>query len=131
MDRQALRGGFNCDRPGSFLSEGQAVEIEMNTWFSKSLGGAIYGGDGVLAKLDAEVRQILARAGDPPDMAVFTRLESEGRLHCELVVYFSPAAYQVADLFGADPCEKPVRAGLDLIAGNTTCWSVLFPEGGG
>lgn len=113
------------------MSEGQAVEIEMNTWFSKSLGDAIYGGDGVLAKLDADAQQIFARAGDPPDMAVFTRLESEGRLHCELVVYFSPAAYQVADLLGADPCEKPGPAGLDLLAGKTACWSVLFPEGGG
>lgn len=113
------------------MSEGQAAEIEMNTWFSKSLGDAIYGGDGVLTKLAADVQQMLAQAGDPPDMAVFTRLESEGRLHCELVVYFSPAAYQVADLLGADPCEKPGPAGLDLLAGKTACWSVLFPEGGG
>ena len=82
----------------------------MNTWFSKSLGDAIYGGDGVLTKLAADVQQMFAQAGDPPDMAVFTRLESEGRLHCELVVYFSPGAYPVADLFGADPCEKPVPA---------------------
>jgi hypothetical protein len=112
------------------LSARHVAEIEMNTWFSKSLGDAIYGGDGVLAKVHGDVEQMFARAGDPPNMAVFTRLESEGRLHCELVVYFSPAAHEAADMFGADPCEKPVRAGLDLFAGNTACWPVLFPESG-
>lgn len=102
----------------------------MNTWFSKSLGDAMYG-DTSLEKLGAYVKQALARAGDPPDMAVFTRLESEGRLHCELVVYFSPAARQAAEIFESEPCEKPVRAGLDLFAGNPACWSMLFPEAGG
>jgi hypothetical protein len=130
MDRQAFHGGFSCDRPISFLSERQVAEIEMNTWFSKSLGDAIYGGDEILAKVHADVQQMFAGAGDPPNMAVFTRLESEGRLHCELVVYFSPAAREAADIFGADPCEKPVRAGLELFAGNSACWPVLFPESG-
>jgi hypothetical protein len=61
-------------------------------------------------------------------MAVFTRPESEGRLHCEVIVYFSPAAQQVAMAFGAEPCEKPARDGLGLLAGDSGCWSVLFPE---
>jgi hypothetical protein len=102
----------------------------MDTWFSMSLGDAIYG-DTALEKIGAYVKQVFARAGDPPDMAVFTRLESEGRLHCEMVVYFSPAACQAAEIFESDPCEKPVRTGLDLFAGNPDCWAVLFPETGG
>jgi hypothetical protein len=60
-------------------------------------------------------------------MAVFTRPETEGRLHCEVIAYFSPAAQEVAWAFDAQPCEKPARAGLDLLAGDQGCWSVLFP----
>lgn len=67
-------------------------------------------------------------AGKPPEMAVFTRLESEGRLHCEVMAYFSPAAVYVAEEFDAQPCEKPERPGLGLLAGDERSWSVLFPE---
>ncbi|MDM7911752.1 MAG: hypothetical protein QUS09_01505, partial [Methanotrichaceae archaeon] len=65
----------------------------------------------------------------PPEMAVFTRPESEGRLHCKVMAYFSPAAADVAETFDAEPCVKPARAGLGLLAGDERSWSVLFPEG--
>jgi hypothetical protein len=67
-------------------------------------------------------------AGSPPEMAVFTRLESESRLHCEVMAYFSPAAREVAIAFDAEPCEKPARAGLGLLAGDEGAWPLLFPE---
>jgi hypothetical protein len=63
-------------------------------------------------------------------MAVFTRLESEGRLHCEVIAYFSPAAGQLAQAFDAQACARPARAGLGLLAGDDAAWSVLFPEAG-
>ena len=66
--------------------------------------------------------------GKPLDMAVFTRPESEARLHCEVMAYFSPAAKDVAWAFDAEPCEKPSRAGLGLLAGDNLSWSKLFPE---
>ena len=44
---------------------------------------------------------------EPSEMAVFTRPESEGRLHCEVVAYFSPAAGEVAKAFDAIPCGRP------------------------
>jgi hypothetical protein len=69
-------------------------------------------------------------AGDPPEMAIFTRPESEGRLHCEVIAYFSPAAQEIAKAFDAEPCEKPTRSGLDLLAGGEESWSVLFDERG-
>lgn len=103
----------------------------MTTWYSRNLGDAMYGVDAALEGLEASFQREFALAGGPLDMAVFTRLESEGRLHCERVVYFSPAARSSADMFGSDPCQKPARPGLDLLAGNPACWSVLFPEGGG
>jgi hypothetical protein len=99
----------------------------VNTWYSLSLG------DGMMA--DGPSEQILQAfgplfdaAGKPAEMAVFTRAESEGRLHCEVIAYFSPASAKIAEEFEAEPCEKPARSGLGLLAGDPRCWSLLFPE---
>ena len=78
------------------------------------------------AEIEESFLQAFTAAGNPPEMAVFTRPESEGRLHCEVIAYFSPAAQDVAKTFDAEPCEKPARAGLGLLAGNEACWSALF-----
>jgi len=101
----------------------------MKPWYCVSLG------DGLIASMpSAEIeqacRQAFTEAGSPPEMAVFTRPESEGRLHCEIMAYFSPAAQEVAKAFDAEPCEKPARAGLGLLAGSGESWSVLFDESG-
>ncbi|MGP1682707.1 MAG: hypothetical protein ACTS8S_10320, partial [Giesbergeria sp.] len=66
-------------------------------------------------------------AGHPEDMAVFTRHELEGRLQCEVIAYFSPAAAALAREVGAKPCEQPSNNELDLLAGDPACWPVLFP----
>jgi hypothetical protein len=102
----------------------------MNSWYCVSLG------DGIMAATPStEIEETFLRAfaavGRPPEMAVFTRPESEGRLHCEVVAYFSPATQEVAKSFDAQPCEKPAWAGLGLLAGEPDCWSVLFPESTG
>lgn len=53
-------------------------------------------------------------------MAVFTRLELEGRLQCEVIAYFSPAVVlELANEFEAEPRERPSRDGLGLLAGDT------------
>lgn len=100
----------------------------MDNWYSISLG------DGMMApEPSVEVQEVFQRlfldAGGPADMAVFTRAESEGRLHCEVMAYFSPAAVDVAKAFDAGPCSKPERTGLGLLAGDERSWAVLFPEG--
>lgn len=100
----------------------------MNTWYSRNLGDAIYEADHALQPLHGFFQALAAREGNPPEMAIFTRLESEGRLHCELIVYFAPAAREAADIFRAHPCRKPSRDGLDLFAGDERAWSALFPE---
>jgi len=97
----------------------------MKSWSCLSLG------DGILAptpsaEIEESFLQAFAAAGSPPEMAVFTRPESEGRLHCEVMAYFSPAAWAIAEAFDAEPCEKPVRSGLGLLAGSAESWSVLF-----
>src|SRR5512138_2714987 len=80
-----------------------------------------------LAEIEELFQPFYVAAGQPVDMAVFTRSESEGRLHCEVIAYFSPAASEVARAFDAEPCLVPARSGLGLLAGDPGCWSVLFP----
>jgi len=99
----------------------------MNTWFSLSLGDGIMSA-GPSDQITETFRPLFEAAGKPAEMAVFTRLESEGRLHCEVIAYFSPAAAEIAEDFDAEPCPKPARDGLGLLAGDSRCWSMLFPE---
>ncbi len=100
----------------------------MKSWYSVSLGDGIMAA-GQSAEIEARFTQAFAAAGNPAEMAVFTRYESEGRLQCEVMVFFSPTAAGVAQAFDARPCNKPARAGLTLLAGDERAWSALFPEG--
>jgi hypothetical protein len=99
----------------------------MNNWYSVSLG------DGIIAatpsaEIEERFQRAFVAAGKPPDMAVFTRPESEGRLYCEVIAYFSPAAVDLAKAFDAKPCTQPARAGLSLLVGDENSWPVLFHE---
>ena len=99
----------------------------MQTWFSQSLG------DGVLSfepkdEIQSQFTPLFNAAGQPADMAVFTRHELEGRLQCEVVAYFTPAAAALAQQRGAKPCTRPTRFDLDLLAGDVACWAVLFAD---
>ncbi len=101
----------------------------MEYWYMLNLS------DGIMAAAPAEEikeRFLLSfhAAGDPVDMAVFTRYDSEGRLQCDVIAYFSPAAREVAEAFDAEPCAKPLRTGLGLLAGDERAWSALFGEAG-
>ena len=95
-----------------------------NTWYVLSLG------DGMMADEPAEEirKRFLSLVDLPAEAAVFKRLESEGRLHCEAFAYFSPAAADLAKAFEASPCAKPARSGLGLLGGNEKSWSILFPD---
>lgn len=97
------------------------------SWFSKSLGDGVW----AYSKTD-QVKDVFqplfVLAGRPADMAVFTRHESQGRLQCEVIAYFSPAAATVAHVLHAHPCDKPERGELDLLVGEPGSWRVLFPD---
>ena len=100
----------------------------MNHWYSVSLG------DGITAampsaEIEERFQRVFLSAGKPHEMAVFLRSESEGRLHCEVIAYFSPAAAELATEFYAQPCAEPARVGLSLLAGEEQAWSLLFHEG--
>jgi hypothetical protein len=96
----------------------------MSNWFSLSLG------DGMMADEPSEEirKKFLSMENASVDAAVFKRLESEGRLHCEAIAYFSPAAAALAKTFEARPCPKPSRSGLGLLVGDEKSWQLLFPE---
>lgn len=50
--------------------------------------------------------------------AVYMRHESEGRLHCEVIVYFPPETAALARHFGATPCSEPGPASLGILIQN-------------
>jgi hypothetical protein len=99
----------------------------VSRWFSKTLGDPLLAGE-PLGRIDELFRTEHARAGGPRDMAVFVRHDSEGRLHCEIRVYFSPAAALVARAVGAASCDRPSPEELGLLAGVPEAWEALFPD---
>ena len=98
----------------------------MTTWFTSNLGDAMLAGES-LDHIKAIFLSAYQGASDSKEMAVFMRHESEGRLHCEVKIYFSPPAEDVAKAVGAIACNKPASEGLSLLAGTEESWSVFFP----
>lgn len=97
----------------------------MSAWFTKSLGDAMLAGE-ALAELETLYLSTYGKSAPPNDAAIFIRHESEGHLHCEVKAYFSPDAVAVANKVDADPCAKPARDGLSLLAGPEGSWQNLF-----
>lgn len=86
----------------------------MQSWFVLNAGDAMLAADA----LD-EVRACFARAGPSARAsAVLMRHESEGRLHCELKLYFPPELAALALGLGATRCAAPAPAGLGVLAGD-------------
>jgi hypothetical protein len=98
----------------------------MENWHFLFLGDAMMA-HGPSEQIREEFQPLFESSGEPSDMAIFTRTDSENRLQCEIFVYFSPAAADIAKRFDAKPCERPLKKGLDLLAGNPNSLSVLFP----
>lgn len=98
----------------------------MGTWFTSNLGDAMLAGES-LDRIRTLFMSKYESDGSSNDMAVFIRHESEGRLHCEVKIYFSPAAEDLAKAVGASACNKPSPGGLGLLAGSKESWPVFFP----
>ncbi len=99
----------------------------MQDWFLVNLGDAMLASEQQNRIMDL-LLAAYAQAGSPDEMAAFTRHESEGRLHCEVKIYFSPMSAPVAREVNARACEKPSPTGLSLLAGSEQSWLALFPE---
>lgn len=98
----------------------------MSVWFTKNLGDAMLAGES-LEQIKMFFLSTYERAEEANEMALFFRHESEGHLHCEVKIYFTPASAFVAEAVDATPCNKPSPDGLDLLAGSEAAWSALFP----
>ena len=99
----------------------------MSTWFRKDLGDAMMAFE-PLGRIEDLFRSAYPAAARTEDVAVFVRHDSEGRLHCQVEVYFSPASVLLAKEMDAEPCDKPAPDGLDLLIGSEDSWPALFPE---
>ena len=108
-------------------ADGQRVQ---GSWYAKDLGDATLA-DEPLARIEALFTAAHEAAGRPADMAVFVRHESAGRLHCKVMVHFSPAAAAVGRAVSAVAGPAPSPGGLGLLAGEPAAWSVLFPQADG
>jgi hypothetical protein len=102
------------------------LEKQMSVWFTKNLGDAMLAGES-LEQIKTLFLSAYEKSGNAKEMALFVRHESEGRLHCEVKIYFPPAAAFVAEAVDAIPCKKPSPDSLDLLAGSEASWSVFFP----
>jgi len=97
----------------------------MNSWYVKNLGDALWADEGLQAAKTL-FEAAYDQAGHPADMALLMRHESDGRLHCELKLYFSPAAADVANQLDALPCARPNVLDLGLVSGSDTAMKTLF-----
>jgi hypothetical protein len=99
----------------------------MKNWLMKNLGDAMLAFD-----QQEHIKELLLSArklaGNPDEMAAFICHESEGRLHCEVKIYFSPMSIAVARAVNAQTCVKPLPENLSLLAGSRKSWNILFPE---
>jgi hypothetical protein len=86
----------------------------MPKWFRKNLGDASLAGES-LEQIKQLFLQTYADQSPTFDKALFYHHLSEGRLHCEIVVYFSPATAEFAAQVAASPCQKPEVFGLSLL----------------
>jgi len=97
----------------------------MTQWYSKDLG------DGVAAfaptsQIQEAFLPLFAAAGQPTDMAVFSRYDLEKNI---VTVYFAPGASALAKMFEASPCEKPKKEGrLSLLVGDQRCLELFYPS---
>lgn len=89
----------------------------MNDWHVSNLGDAMLAHD-ALAAIQKRFDDAIRQRGSPAEMGLFVRHVSEGRLHCQVLVYFTPAASAIAREFDAVACARPASAGLDLLAGH-------------
>jgi len=100
--------------------------MPMNSWFYKNLGDAMLAFE-PLGDIKDQFQSTYRVVPCPKEVAVFIRHNSEGRLHCEVEVYFSPASVVLAKEFDADPCARPSPRGLGLLIGSEDSWAALFP----
>ena len=98
----------------------------MSRWFAVNLGDAMLAGEAL-----EDVRSKFVELTDNAnDAAVLMRHESDGRLHCELWLYFPPELATLAASIGARPCDPPSAHGMGLLIGDRN-WLARLASGDG
>jgi len=97
----------------------------MTAWFAKNLGDAMLAWDS-LDRIETLYASLYGGADSHQNAAVFIRHESEGRLHCEAMAYFSPDTFLLAATLDAAPCKRPSQHDLSLHLGPGDSWQTLF-----
>ena len=97
----------------------------MTGWFAKNLGDAMLARDS-LDRIESLYTSLYGVPDGHREIAVFIRHESEGRLHCEVMAYFSSDAFLLAAALDAAPCERPSKHDLSLHVGPEDSWKTLF-----
>jgi len=97
----------------------------MDAWFFCNLGDAMLATEH-LDKIRTCFLSEYEKLNRPEDMAIFYRHESEGRLQCEVKVYFSPKCATLAQEFDAIKSPKPASESLGLLAGSPKAKELLW-----
>lgn len=97
------------------------------SWHSLNLGDAMLAGPAI-DDVERQFNLAYEQAGCPKGMAVFIRHESEGRLHCDVIAYFSPDSSGIAKTLDARVCSAPSRHSLSLLAGSNEARKLIFGE---
>lgn len=98
----------------------------MANWFCKNLGDPLLA-EAALDQIKSLYTDTYATTRPVDELAIFIRHESEGRLHCEVMLYFSPAAATLARAVDAVPCAQPSPTDLGLFVGAARAHAILFP----
>ena len=98
----------------------------MNSWYTINLGDPTLAEESLtqIAELFATIYDETAQEHE---VAVFSRHELAGGLHCQLMLYCSPAAEKLAQKLAAQACLKPSPDDLSLLLGTDRALSLLFP----
>ena len=99
----------------------------MKNWFTKNLCDAMFAFE-EQEQIKELTLSAYKSAENSSEMAAFFRHESEGRVHCEVKIYFTPMLAGVAREVNAEPCEKPSPCGLSLLVGSKDSLEIFFPD---
>ena len=99
----------------------------MKNWFTKNLSDAMFAFE-EQEQIKELTLSAYKSAENSSEMAVFFRHEAEGRVHCEVKIYFTPMLADVAREVNAELCEKPSPYGLSLLAGAKESLVIFFPD---
>ncbi|MCB1915975.1 MAG: hypothetical protein KDG52_09690 [Rhodocyclaceae bacterium] len=84
--------------------------MDEDRWYVANLGDAMLAG--------GALEDVRARFHPGAGSAVLMRHEADGRLHCQLKLYFPPELAALAGEFDARPCPPPSADDMGVLVGS-------------